>query len=179
MVDELIIGIGSSQHSHLENNPFTSGERAEMILRSMTTEEKNKIILVQIPDINDYDNWMSMVKKRCPPFDIIFTRSDLTMSLAKAERIEAKLVEPFNADIFNGTAIRVSMTKDDEWMKRVPSGTLDVINDIDGIGRVKELKERVLTRTIILEEEIARALVKKGYTISIAESCTGGQLSKR
>ena len=34
-VDEIVIGIGSAQLSHLPDNPFTAGERVLMITRAL------------------------------------------------------------------------------------------------------------------------------------------------
>src|SRR5207245_2773190 len=37
--DEIIVGIGSAQYSHTGENPFTAGERYEMIKRALDAEE--------------------------------------------------------------------------------------------------------------------------------------------
>ena len=36
-VDEIVIGVGSAQLSHLTDNPFTAGERVLMITRALAS----------------------------------------------------------------------------------------------------------------------------------------------
>ncbi len=53
-VDELIIAVGSSDKSFELRNPFTAGERIEIIRENITTEikeKRDKIILIPVPDV--------------------------------------------------------------------------------------------------------------------------------
>ena len=55
---EPLICIGSAQHSHTDENPFTVDERKQMIETVMKTFNcKYKIF--GIPDINNYDMYVS------------------------------------------------------------------------------------------------------------------------
>ena len=76
-VEELVIGIGSAECSYTTKDPFTAGERIEMILRA--SEElgwKKKIIPIPIRDVNRYSIWVSHVVSLCPDFDIVFSKND-------------------------------------------------------------------------------------------------------
>jgi Nicotinamide mononucleotide adenylyltransferase len=61
-VDELIIVIGSAQESHTLSNPFTAGERMEMIRRALegSNIDLSLIYFVPVPDILMNSVWVTM-----------------------------------------------------------------------------------------------------------------------
>jgi nicotinamide-nucleotide adenylyltransferase len=56
-VDELVIIVGSSQYSHMLDNPFTAGERITMIRRALEEEgiQLSKIWIIPVPDVHQHD----------------------------------------------------------------------------------------------------------------------------
>ena len=52
-VEHLHVGIGSSNKSHQERNPFTADERKEMILLSIEDDIAKRISIHYIPDVDD------------------------------------------------------------------------------------------------------------------------------
>ena len=57
-VEHLHIGIGSSNKSHEDRNPFTADERKKMILSSLDDDIIKKIYpLHYIPDVDDHSKW--------------------------------------------------------------------------------------------------------------------------
>ena len=177
VVDELVIAIGSSQHDHEHVNPFTAGERGDMILSSI--KESHRIILAQIPDVNDYGRWMKVVDQRCPSYDILFTHSELTTNLARKEGVKVHQLEHFKKEQYNGTLIRNEMKEGGPWESKVPAGTQKVLASINGVERVKKANDMLMAVAIDIVETVACALKEKKMTVSIAESCTGGLLAKR
>ena len=56
-VDTLFIGIGSSNKSHQERNPFTADERKEMITSSLDRKTLRRVSIHYIPDLGDHSKW--------------------------------------------------------------------------------------------------------------------------
>jgi len=77
---EIIIGIGSSQYSDTEDNPFSFGEREKMIKKSLAGLSINYRIIA-IPDIHDAKNWVAHVKNIVGDFDVVYTGNELVKKL--------------------------------------------------------------------------------------------------
>jgi len=137
--DSLIIGIGSAQYSHTVDNPFTAGERHLMISRALKDEGMHEYFLVPIVDINRYAVWVSHVVSLVPPFEVVFTNNNLTRRLFSEAAYEVRDSPMFNRDTYSGTEIRRRMVAGDEWKDLVPPAVAKVIDDIDGVNRIKDL----------------------------------------
>jgi nicotinamide-nucleotide adenylyltransferase len=59
-VDELVIVIGSAQHSHNLKNPFTAGERLVMIQHSLHEAkiDLDRVWIVPVPDMHLHMLWV-------------------------------------------------------------------------------------------------------------------------
>ena len=68
---EPVICIGSAQHSYTEENPFTVEERRKMI-EDVMKDFNCKYSIFGIPDINNYDLYVSHLETFVPTFDIVF-----------------------------------------------------------------------------------------------------------
>ncbi len=142
-VDEIIIGIGSAQYSHSFDNPFTAGERILMIAKSLKYEKIDKpYYIIPIPDINNNALWVSHVKSLVPPFKVVFSNNPLVRRLFKEAGYEVKPVPLYNRNIYSGKEIRRRIVNDEEWESLVPRGTYEVIMEIDGINRLKEIVKK-------------------------------------
>ena len=137
--DSLIIGIGSAQYSHTFENPFTAGERHLMISRALKDEGMKEYFLVPIVDINRYAVWVSHVISLVPPFEVVFTNNNLTRRLFSEAKYEVRDSPMFNREIYSGTEIRRRMSMGQEWRDLVPPAVAKVIDDIDGVNRIRDL----------------------------------------
>src|SRR5438552_16353750 len=81
--EEIIVGIGSSQYSHTGENPFTAGERYEMIKRALRAEGSHNYQIGPIPDTHAHSVRVSHVTAIVPHFDNAYTNSDLVSRLAR------------------------------------------------------------------------------------------------
>ena len=79
--DDLVVVIGSAELSHTPENPFTAGERYQMMLSSLADDERPRMHIIPVRDVNRYAAWVSHVESYVPPFDVVFSNSDLTRSL--------------------------------------------------------------------------------------------------
>ncbi|MDG1950187.1 MAG: adenylyltransferase/cytidyltransferase family protein, partial [bacterium] len=60
MCDKVIIGIGSSERSNTEENPFTAQERKEMIQEALQNEDiipNFDVNFIEVPDVDDDAEW--------------------------------------------------------------------------------------------------------------------------
>jgi len=158
-LEEIIIGIGSAQFSNTPYNPFTADERAEMIRRSISNKKKTHII--KINDINDYPRWVKYVESLSPKFDVAYSGNAITKKLFEEKGCEVR--KPKFNDI-SGTEVR-KLIRDGNWENYVPEGTKQVILEIDGIGRIKSMKQyenpAVTADTIIDYKDQGIVLVKR------------------
>ncbi|MBP2172216.1 nicotinamide-nucleotide adenylyltransferase [Methanococcus voltae] len=140
-VDELIIGIGSSQRSHSLKDPFTAGERMMMISKSL--ENLNiRYYTIPISDIDFNSIWVSCVEALTPPFNQVYTGNSLVRELFTEKGYVVKKPELYNRAEYSGTKIRQKMLNNQNWEHLVPKSVVDVIKEIDGVGRIKRLNEK-------------------------------------
>jgi nicotinamide-nucleotide adenylyltransferase len=135
-VEELVIVIGSAQTSHEMRNPFTAGERIQMIRDSLVADSEvdiRRILLIPVSDIYIHSLWTYQVDILVPKYDVVFTNDLLTALLFKEREI--KVVEPS----LSATEVRSKMAKDEDWKKLVPFQTAKVVEDIQGIERIKAI----------------------------------------
>ncbi len=141
IVDEVVIVVGSAQFSHSFDNPFTAGERISMI-RAGLNEEKvdpSKYLIIPIQDVNDNRIWVAHLVSILPSFDIAYTNNPLVNRLLKEKGIKTSTLGFYKREIFEGTLIRKNMINDKKWDDLVPSSVKDIILEIDGIQRLKDI----------------------------------------
>ena len=139
-VDELIIGIGSAQESHTLENPFTAGERILMISRAL--EEmgvERKVYIIPLEDIYRNSLWVSHVVSMVPPFEKVFSNNPLVIRLFKEAGYEVERTKLYNRIELQGTEIRKRMISGENWEELVPESVAEVIREIDGIRRIKDI----------------------------------------
>lgn len=139
-VDELIIGIGSAQMSHEPSDPFTAGERVLMITSAL--HEMNKpVYVIPLEDINRNALWVSHVRAMTPPFHRIYSGNPLVIRLFHEAGIEAFTPAMYERATLSGTKIRNRILQDEPWEKYVPLQVARVIQEIDGISRIRALSQ--------------------------------------
>jgi len=141
--DNLTIGIGSAQYSHTVNNPFTAGERYLMIVDSMKEAGIENAYIVPIEDLNRYSVWVSHVVSMSPPFSVVYSNNHLTKRLFYEAGYDIKASPMYNRSEYSGKEVRRRMLCGGDWRSLVPAAVADVIDDIDGIGRMQELSDDV------------------------------------
>ncbi len=129
--DEIIVGIGSAQYSHTGENPFTAGERYEMIKRALDAEGIHNYHIVPIPDTHVHSVWVSHVMSLVPKFDVVYTNSDLVVRLFREHGLKVQSPPLVDRDRLSGTKVRESMLKGGDWESLVPSVVAEYIKEIE------------------------------------------------
>lgn len=141
--EKLIVGIGSAQYSHTLENPFTAGERVEMILATLEEEKlMNRCVIIPIPDIGQHALWVQLVKQYCPPFSRVYTNSPLSRRLFVESGVEVREIPLFMRDKYDATYIRKLMIEGGDWESYVPRPVAEVIKRVKGDERLREIVAR-------------------------------------
>ena len=135
---EPLICIGSAQHSHTDENPFTAEERKEMI-ETIMKNMNCKYNIFEIPDINNYDLYVSHLEKFVPVFDCVYSGNPLVQRLFGNAGYEIVKLEMINRVVWEGSAIRLAMKEGGDWESAVPKHIVEIIHRIDGTERLKTL----------------------------------------
>jgi nicotinamide-nucleotide adenylyltransferase len=137
----LYIGVGSSDKSHEERNPFTAAERIVMI--KATLDEK-KIdprtwMIIPIPDTTSHYLWTKMVKMLIPKFDAVFSNDELTLRLFAEEGVTTIEVPLQERENLAATEIRNKILIGQPWEDLVPKPVSKLIKKIGGEERIRKI----------------------------------------
>lgn len=140
-VDEIIIGIGSAQISHEIKDPLTAGERVVMMSQALAEMDvdPSRYYIIPMQDINFNAIWVSHVKMLTPPFSIVYSGNSLVKQLFSEEGFEVRQPPLYDRLHLSGTEVRRRILNDENWKELVPKATVDVMNEINGIERLKNL----------------------------------------
>ncbi len=136
--DEVIVCVAASQFSYTISNPFSSGERIEMILRSIK-DLRNRVVVLSSPNTESNSIWLENIIETFPNFETVYTNNNLVRLLWEKRGYKVCEVKFFEMDKFNGTYIRKLILEDKKWEDKVPKETRDYIKEISGDKRIKEI----------------------------------------
>jgi nicotinamide-nucleotide adenylyltransferase len=137
--DGLVLGIGSAQESYTAQNPFTAGERFEMIDRALVAAKVDGCAIVPIPDIQRHGEWVAYVVALLPPFDRVYTNNPLTRLLFERARFTVESPPLVDRGRFEGTRIRAELASGGAWRSAVPPAVASYLEAIDAPGRMRLL----------------------------------------
>lgn len=140
-VDEIVIGIGSAQLSHEVKDPFTAGERVVMMTQALAEidVDPSRYYIIPMQDINFNAIWASHVKMLTPPFSIVYSGNPLVKQLFAEEGYEVRQPPLYDRIHLSGTEVRRRILEDKNWQELVPKATADLLKEIDGVNRLKNL----------------------------------------
>jgi nicotinamide-nucleotide adenylyltransferase len=137
---QVIILVGSSQACYEEDNPFTVGERVEMIARTLKAKKlMPKCLVLSVPDVNNNALWVSHVNSLVPRYDIVYSNNPLTMRLFSESGKKVSAIPFFERGKNDATRVRHSLPRDNSWREAVPSEVEKVIDEIGAVQRLKEI----------------------------------------
>ncbi len=139
--DELLIVVGSAQMSHEPDNPFTAGERLEMIKYALDAAgiDRDLYMLIPIPDAPAHRVWVSQVESQAPRFDIVYTNQPLTRRLLVEAGYEVKGIKLHERERYEASEIRHRILKNEDWRDLVPPEVYEFVKAIGGEERIQDL----------------------------------------
>jgi nicotinamide-nucleotide adenylyltransferase len=140
-VEELIIVIGSAEYSHSEKNPFTAGERVEMILAALKEAniDSAKYVIIPVRDVHIHATWVPFIVSQIPRFDMVFTNESLTTRLFKERGYRVERIPFIERSAYSATEIRKRILKGKNWESLVPKSVAELLVSFGGIERIREL----------------------------------------
>lgn len=140
--EELIIVIGSAQKAYEEDNPFTAGERVEMLYEMLRAHfPLKKYLLIPVSDINNNSLWVSYINSVVPKYDAVFSNNSLTKKLFSDAGYNVINTPFFERKCNEGKKIREKMKKNKGWQEALPKEVINFIIKINGIERIKEISK--------------------------------------
>lgn len=145
--ESLLLGIGSAQQAFTTDNPFTAGERFEMISRALAEAGIADAAIVPIPDIDRHPLWVAHVVALCPPFERVHTNNPLTELLFRSAGFSVAGSPLVQRERWEGRAIRRRIAAGAPWRDDVPPSVAAYLESIDAEGRLRLLAARASDRS--------------------------------
>ena len=142
-MDRICIAVGSSQKSHESRNPFTSGERIDMIWNALNSDgiDGKKWMVVPVPDSENHSLWVSSLETLIPRFDLVYSNDHLTITLLEEEGLAVERTPLYNRSIHSGTEVRRRMFSGEDWETIVPQSVVKYIKEIKGVERLVAIND--------------------------------------
>jgi nicotinamide-nucleotide adenylyltransferase len=141
-IDEIVLLVGMASENYTPRNPFTAGERIEMIRLSFKDEglPLEKLITATIHTLETSIGCVYYVLSYVPRIDYILSRNPVITRIFRDAGINVVRPPLFNRDEWRGGRIRALMARrDPRWKDAVTQSTAEFIESIDGVERVAEL----------------------------------------
>jgi nicotinamide-nucleotide adenylyltransferase len=140
---ELIIVIENAMESFTVANPFTAGERIDMIWNTLRDEniDLSKILLVPIANIENNALWVKYLKTLLPEFERCYSNNSLVKLLMEEAGVLVQEIPFLKRDLYQGTAIRAKILNNEPWQELVPEYVYKMIIDKALDKRIKKVSE--------------------------------------
>lgn len=137
--DEVIIAVTSSQFNYLEKDPFTAGERMEMIHDSLkdTPIDLTRCFVVSLENQFNIAMWASYLKSALPHFDKVYSGNNYVSMLLSDSGITVVKPEFLDITQYNATKIRAMMISDQNWKDLVPNAVYELLTKINAKNRLE------------------------------------------
>ncbi len=146
--EPLLLGLGSAQASYTWENPFTAGERTEMIARALAEAGLTGVTTVPLVDIDRHALWVAHVESLLPPFDRVYTNNPLTRLLFERAGYVVEGPPMFERERYEGARIRSRMAAGEEWSDLVPPATASYLESIRAAHRLRQLAHAGGSRSV-------------------------------
>ena len=139
--DEVIILVTSSQFNYLEKDPFTAGERIEMIHNSIKEADIDltRCIILAIENQFNIATWAAYLKSMLPNFQRVYSGNEYVKMLLADSNIEVIKPVFLDRDQYNATKIRSMIISGENWEQFVPKEVASYITKIDGKTRLETI----------------------------------------
>jgi nicotinamide-nucleotide adenylyltransferase len=101
--------------------------------------DPSRYYIIPMQDINFNALWVSHVKMITPPFSVVYSGNPLVKQLFSEEGFEVRQPPLYDRLNLSGTEVRRRIVNDDNWQALVPDATVELLREIDGTTRLKNL----------------------------------------
>jgi nicotinamide-nucleotide adenylyltransferase len=138
--DEIVFLVGMASENYTPRNPFTAGERIEMIRLSLKDEglPLDRAVTATIHTLETSIGSVHYVLSYVPRVEVILTRNPVISRIFMDAGIKVMQPPLFNRDEWRGEVIREKIARGDEsWRKAVTPSTAEFIEEIGGVERIR------------------------------------------
>lgn len=139
LCDRIVVAIGSSRDEWTTTNPFSAGERREMIQRALQDENiipQYDVTLVDVPDVPSDQDWIRHLQDVAGEDMVVWTGNKDTEACCVAAGITVKQIKEVPG--ISATLIRERIKNGEDWRSLVPPSVASYIEEIGGAERIKE-----------------------------------------
>jgi nicotinamide-nucleotide adenylyltransferase len=111
-----------------------------MIKRSLATVGC-PFYVIPIEDIKRNALWVAHVQSMTPPFDLCYSSNPLVVRLFGEAGVKVQSPSMYERDTHSGTEIRRRMLNNTTWKNLVPPAVTQVIREIDGVARLRQIAQ--------------------------------------
>lgn len=135
----VLIVIASAHICHTASNPFTGGERYDMIKATMLAEgiAPERYDIIPVGFYHSTPDFLASVVSLSPPFQHVYTANPQIVSLFSSWNYHIASMSV--ANVTSGTQVRRKMAAAAPWEHLVPEAVMRVIQRIDGVKRLQTL----------------------------------------
>ena len=137
---DLLIAIGSAEQSYTWENPFTAGERYEMIEAAVREAGLDHVAIVAITDIQRHAIWVRYLEGLLPSFDRVYTNNPLTRLLFERAGYAVESPRLIQRSRFEGIRIRNRLADGLSLEDRVPPAVARYLESIGASARLGLLR---------------------------------------
>lgn len=142
--DEVIVAVASAQNNHLPRDPFTAGERIEMVRRALAdagpADALARCIVLPVSDRPDNAAWAAHLRSALPPFGAVLTGNAYVAMLLSGAGVKVDRPRMVERERYVGSGIREMMARGDRtWESLVPRAVASYVNEIGGPERVRTI----------------------------------------
>lgn len=137
--DQVIVVVGSAQASYTPDNPFTAGERIEMLLAGLEELGVRNALLIPLADLNRHAEWVAYVESLVPDFDEVVTNNPLTRRLFGDAGYKVRAGRLVDRSVCRATRIRERILRGEPIDDAVPPAVHRVLRRLNAARRVRDL----------------------------------------
>lgn len=142
LIDEMIIAVGSSLTSYTPRNPFTVGERIDMIQQSIIDSYDFSTMVLGISDIEYNSVWVKHIESQLPKFDVVFANNPLVGRLFKDGGYRVERTKMTDRESYSSTEIRNKIRDgDNNWKYKVSPSVYKFIMSNDLRSRIVDINK--------------------------------------
>ena len=141
--DEAVIAVSSAQFNYMEKDPFTAGERIEMIHASLkhARADMSRYFILGIENQFNIATWASYLNAALPRFERVYSGNDYVSMLLADSSIRVIRPAFLDRSRYNATHIRQAIASGGPWEELVPRPVADIIQRIGGTARIRTISK--------------------------------------
>ena len=139
--DDIIIAVTSTQYNYLEKDPFTAGERIEMIRNALNESgmDPGRYMILGLENQHNVATWPAYIRAALPPFQRIYSGNPYVAMLLHDYGTEVAEPDMVDRERFNASILRRMMADGGDWRGRVPPAVARFVESVGGEGRVRTI----------------------------------------